>query len=708
MERGLWPETPPLLGTLTSCFLSLPPLLIGDCRQKGVVLIAQEERAADVVSRDLLGGAEEQTIIVVENKSRTEMECKAQVTKNLISNQGPCTQPQVATDSMIYSQACDAQSKICESMCAGEPGSSSLPASNGGIKRNFDIHTSETSRISATSENSQTDRDRDNSEHCVALKRPRLDSRVPSLENDLESSSSLPCRTGSPTTLVNGDIKGDPRNKLMDKLLDKDLHIPLNGVCNIDPSELDLMASDGERLSSSKASSPDLFDSETNSDFGKYLEESDTDTGLFSDVLQGDLRIDPMENGTKGQDSEEHKSVLKSPPVPSLHGVPFDENPNASHEKGTTAATAVQGRVPISPVIAAETKLLHGGALTSHNSVLVNKYPTPAQPPGQDTLNLAWKSGDTISLGSKHVYPQSYANQVHPKIAPHPPNLYNKTQSPQNSTLENPRRDNRSSLALRTQQTSFPIQNVSPDSQQIVTTHPSGVLQNISPTTHHTSVANSSMVAGVQGLNTACPSITSPPPFRGSRQMQLAQTSSPVVQPVGVPENMSFVRGAESSDGSRSVSIQGQYGGPGRTEVGMQKANSSGMGPQSANGVQYHQSRPPQQPPNLYPDIRTRSIVTPDASTFEGTAVSQSRQPAAAVLSHCPQPSSSPAKGMVPAPIEPMPSGGTRSEDVRSTHPSLGNPADAATGQVDSPSGLYKCRWATCFRYDGTLSPLNL
>ena len=42
-------------------------------RQEGVVLIAQEERAADVVSSGLLEGAAEQKIVVIENKNRTDI-----------------------------------------------------------------------------------------------------------------------------------------------------------------------------------------------------------------------------------------------------------------------------------------------------------------------------------------------------------------------------------------------------------------------------------------------------------------------------------------------------------------------------------------------------------------------------------------------------------------------------------------------------------
>lgn len=104
-------------------------------------------------------------------------------------------------------------------------------------------------------------------------------------ENELENFLLILFRIGSLIFFVNGDIKVDLRNKLIDKFLDKDLYLFFNGVCGIDLFDIDFFVFDGERFSSSKVLLLDFFGSEINLDFGKYLEESDIDMGLFSDVL---------------------------------------------------------------------------------------------------------------------------------------------------------------------------------------------------------------------------------------------------------------------------------------------------------------------------------------------------------------------------------------------------------------------------------------
>ena len=119
-------------------------------------------------------------------------------------------------------------------------------------------------------------------------KKPRLDTKLPSLDSDILDSPTDIRRSDSPSSLVNGDIRLDSKNRFMDKLLGKDLHLPLNGVCGIDASDLDVGISSEEDPLSSRKSSPDIFDSCNNSDFDQFLE----DNALFGDVLTGDLRVD--------------------------------------------------------------------------------------------------------------------------------------------------------------------------------------------------------------------------------------------------------------------------------------------------------------------------------------------------------------------------------------------------------------------------------
>lgn len=119
---------------------------------------------------------------------------------------------------------------------------------------------------------------------CGFVKRLRFDKRMLFLESEFDNLLIF-FRIVSLILFVNGDIKGDVRNKFVDRILDRDFYLFLNGVCGIDIFDLDFLVFDGERLSSSKVFLLDLFGSEINFDFGKYLEESDIDIGLFSDIL---------------------------------------------------------------------------------------------------------------------------------------------------------------------------------------------------------------------------------------------------------------------------------------------------------------------------------------------------------------------------------------------------------------------------------------
>lgn len=222
---------------------------------EGIVLIAREEKAEDILTSDLLKNAEEQKIIVVENTNSSQ--------KKVSNNE----------------------------------------QENGNHENNIEGRTAVKRDHSSRHANL-------NSEGLVTTngingsKRARLDDNN---DNDIVD-------TTLDEPMVNGDIRNDPRNKLMDKLLGKDLHMP-NGVCDINSTDLDLIAPAGERLSSSnsKTSSPDIFDSENNSDFGKYLEESETDTGLFSDVILGDLRIDSVDADPKSKNNDPNKTIPSLP-----------------------------------------------------------------------------------------------------------------------------------------------------------------------------------------------------------------------------------------------------------------------------------------------------------------------------------------------------------------------------------------------------------
>ncbi|XP_031562325.1 AT-rich interactive domain-containing protein 2-like [Actinia tenebrosa] len=263
----------------------------------GIVLIAREEKAEDILTSDILKNSEEQRIIVVENTNNIQ--------KNKMNHQ---------TASSI-------------------PNLNNIPEHQGTTKRDF---KSRQSNENLNSEGLVTPDQVDHNGHDSCLsdpKRIRLDGT--NVTNNIEDSSSLDCTTDEPSGLVNGDVRNDSRNKLMDKLLGKDLHMPLNGVCDINSSDLDLMATEGERLSgsNSKASSPDIFDSENNSDFGKYLEESDTDTGLFSDVILGDLRLDSVETDPKSKTNEQHKNIPSLPDLGYLAVAQELRNPSSLPSK---------------------------------------------------------------------------------------------------------------------------------------------------------------------------------------------------------------------------------------------------------------------------------------------------------------------------------------------------------------------------------------
>lgn len=683
-------------------------------RQEGVVLIAQEERAADVVTTGLLEGAEEQKILVIENKNRTEITTKADATNSSTSTQQARLAHDVATNRTSVSEnkssagnntLVGSRGEMCRSnidehfeqplgrLLSNEGEKNSLkttlyPSSNGTLKRDLNAHMTHGSKGSASSEENLNGQRDSVSEEGGPAKRPRLSS----LENELDHSSSIPSRTGSPTPLVNGDIKGDPRNKLMDKLLDKDLHLPLNGVCGIDTSELDLLASDGERLSSSKASSPDLFGSETNSDFGKYLEESDTDTGLFSDVLQGDLRIDPMENGTEGT----HPMPSKMPTFP---GGSYIEGGNISNEKGIPSGVAEQqGKIPIPPAVRPD-------PLPGQYNVTASRHPVAG--------NTTWNSTNNVTQMPKPGFGQRFGPEVQQKMAFYPqqgnlpPNVGNRSSQMHNVNMNPP---HASQVAI--QKPTFLHQNIQPSpqqqQQQMITSHdsssalhPSGVPKNILPRPQGADIINS-MVAGTVGIQHSSPAST---PFHVGQQMPSVQTSIPRVNtgmqpgwaPSGVQQQQVPV---EQHAGPRTLPGPQKVAAPPGFQVGLRHNSTPGSqasigppGPQNmglSSGWQ-PQLQQQQKAVNVYPDIRTQGVATPGSSMYDAASAPQNRQPP-------PQYQLPAGKNVVvQKPLVPMPVTTTGSQEFAATLPAHGSQTESAVPLMTSFKP-YRCRWTTCYR----------
>lgn len=630
-------------------------------RQEGVVLIAQEERAADVVSTGLLEGAAEQKIVVIENKNRTD----------IISNSSLSTAHAITAHEQLKlssrNTAVNTGSEICGSNIDEQfeqslervplnlggknslqslPKSTLYPSSNGSLKRDLNTHTTHGSRTSASNEeNLNGQRDNVNDEFGQ-VKRPRLDSRMSSLENELDSSSSIPSRTGSPTPLVNGEIKGDPRNKLMDKLLDKDLHLPLNGVCGIDSSDIDLLASDGERLSSSKASSPDLFGSETNSDFGKYLEESDTDTGLFSDVLQGDLRIDPMENGTEGT----HQASSKMPSFPV----------GTYNEGGIPAGvTHQQGKVPIPPTVRPD-------PVPVQYNATVNRTPLAGNSPWNSTNNVNLESSAGFSLPSASV---------------------------------------------NIQKATFPHQNNQPNSQQIIVARDSSSVQpstttttkSILPRPQGPDIVNSKASVSL-GLGIQQSLMTSS--FHGGQQMAPGQTTLPRrgMPPGWAPSGVQQQQLPIAPHAARRVPPGSQTPAP----IGFQVASPVGapLEPQGATvppgsltmglspGWQ-PQLQQQQKSVNVHPDVRTQSVATPGTSNYEAASTSQNRPPTSPMQSqhHAMPPA---GKNVVQNPVGSKLVSPTAPQEFVPTPPPRVSQVEFSVPQMVSFKP-FRCRWTTCY-----------
>ena len=553
------------------------------------------------------------------------------------------------------------------------------PSSNGTLKRDFNEQMIHGSNISASNEGNLNGQRDSVSEGCGPAKRARMSS----LENELDNSSSIPSRTGSPTPLVNGDIKGDTRNKLMDKLLDKDLHLPLNGVCGIDTSELDLLASDGERLSSSKASSPDLFGSETNSDFGKYLEESDTDTGLFSDVLQGDLRIDPMENGTEG-------THPISSNMPSFPGGSYSEGGNTSNEKGITAGVAEQqGKIPIAPAARPD-------PLPGQYSAMTGRQPV--------AVNTAWNSTNNVTQVSKAGIGQRFGPEVQQKMAFYPqqgnlpPTLGNRSQM-HNVSMEN-KRPQASSVVVQ-KPTIPPRQNIQPGPRQMIAAHdslsaihPTAVPKNILPRPPGPDFVNS-MSPGSQGAGIP-QSLPVSSPFLAGQQMPIVETSLPRVS-VGAQlgwaqSGVQQQQVARTQSAPQKIVPAGfQAGTRPNLPPGSQAGPPGSQNVSLPSGWQQPQLQQPQQKSvNAYPDVRTQSVATPGSNMYEPSSGPQIRQPPVTTQ----YPLSAPAgKNVVQSPGV-----SNGSQEFPATLPAQGSHlVDSVVPQLASFKP-YRCRWTTCYR----------
>jgi len=675
-------------------------------RQEGVVLIAQEERAADVVSTGLIDSAEEQKIVVIENKHRTETTTKGGVTYNSTSTQRPrlaldtATNQQISVSegkSLVGSTLVDSRGDMCSSSIDGhseqpmarlplnEAERNSLqiahkttlhPSSNGTLKRDFNEQMTHGINMSASNEGNLNGQRDSVSEGCGPAKRARMSS----LENELDNSSSIPSRTGSPTPLVNGDIKGDTRNKLMDKLLDKDLHLPLNGVCGIDASELDLLASDGERLSSSKASSPDLFGSETNSDFGKYLEESDTDTGLFSDVLQGDLRIDPMENGTE----ETHPLPTNMPTFPSGS---YSEGENTSTEKIITAGVAEQqGKIPIPAAGRPD-------PLPGQYSAMAGRQPV--------AVNTAWNSTNNVAQVSKAGFGQRFGAEVQQKMAFYPqqgnlPQTVGNKSQMQNVSMEN-KRPQASSVVVQ-KPAIPPNQNILPGPQQLIAPHdsssaihPTAVTKNILPRPQGPDFVNS-MSPGSQGAGIP-QSLPVSSPFLAGQQMPTVETSLPRVS---VGAHLGWAQSGVQQQQVARTQPAPQKIAPAGFQAGMRHNVPPGsqVGPQGSQNVSLPSGwqQPQQKSVTAYPDVRTQSVATPGSTLYEPSSAPHNRQPP--VATQYPHPAlASAGKNVVQSPAV-----SNGSQEFPSVLAAQGSHlVDSAVPQLASFKP-YRCRWASCYR----------
>lgn len=625
---------------------------------EGVVLIAQEERAADLVSGSLIEGAAEQKIIVIENRTEISSGGKTLKTSNSRAAQD-VTRDHNSLEEICPSNFVEIVERPSERLLHREQGDAVVNSpkttfprsSNCSLKRDLNSQTV----LDSSGENVKCQKDMD---ACGLMKRPRLEKSISSFENELDNSSLTPSRTVSPTPLVNGDIKGDVKNKLVDKLLDKDLHLPINGVCGVENSELDLLASDGERLSSSKASSPDLFGSETNSDFGRYLEESETDTGLFSDILQGDLRIDLIENGTEGTHSLASKER-------GVSAVP--------HIDGGVVPNEQQAKVPISPSIRPEPQRPSEGDLPGQYNAVIGR--------NSDAVNVAWSSTITVTQAPKFGY-------INQKVVPDSQQKTTEYLQRGNQSANGTNVNNRRGMDSQGSSQHKPAFHHQPNRQQGISVQVSsplrlpGVQQNIAPGIQVSGVVNNTVSmtrgSGTQQLSTGLP--TAPPPYPGGQQTPAMQTSLESISAI-VSRDMQAVSWPQSSISQPLQHRSGASGVQGGLQQNSLQGSHGPLGPPSVSGWE-----------GRSPDVGAHHISNAEVTLCNSTGMAHDRQPVAALPSQyrqSPVPSVGKDAAPIPGPCLSLP------ELAPSTPRRHVNQADSTVPQATS-FRPFRCRWTAC------------
>lgn len=375
---------------------------------EAVVLIAKEERAEDVVKSELLKEAKEARIVMVENVSsagnepaglkrrlENKVDSKSQINEivrpieNAKDNHALCMDSNGPTNFKEQNRSNEVSNSISGNTVENARMSSqkcrpvSLDNSSSVLGHVVDDATKKDKQIS-------------NEQYVLSpTKKPRLDTKLPSLDSDILDSPTDHRHSDSPSSLVNGDIRLDSKNRFMDKLLGKDLHLPLNGVCGIDASDLDVGMSSEEDPLSSRKSSPDIFDSCNNSDFDRFLE----DNALFGDVLTGDLRVDSGESTNKTEMSLEHsnsqsmqengliRNSVSGHVTPNTRTAPFMDSTSSAGLQMPNAVAPEKGQVPPNSVNRTVVPSFNEAVTNSRISAPQQIAPNPVQRPSNPMAN---------------------------------------------------------------------------------------------------------------------------------------------------------------------------------------------------------------------------------------------------------------------------------------------------------------------------------
>ena len=416
---------------------------------EAMVLIAKEERAEDVVTSELLKEAKEARIVMVENVSSTGNEPSGlkRRLENKVDSKAPVNEITRPTENP----------KDNHDLCIDSNGPTNFKAQNRSEVSNSNSgNTVENTRMNSQKcrpiclDNSSSvlgqyvddatkkQEKHTSNENCVLspTKKPRLDTKLPSLDSDILDSPTDHRHSDSPSSLVNGDIRLDSKNRFMDKLLGKDLHLPLNGVCGIDASDLDVGISSEEDPLSSCKSSPDLFDSCNNSDFDRFLE----DNALFGDVLTGDLRVDSGDSTTKTEMSLEHsnspsmqengltRNSVSGPVTANTRTVPFMDNTSTAGLQIPNAVVPEKGQVQPSSVNRTVVPSFNETVTNSRFNTPQQIAPNPVQrlsnpthnPPMYSQMNGGHVSNGNVRTAPPHVsMPQAPPRTLAPNSPPY-------------------------------------------------------------------------------------------------------------------------------------------------------------------------------------------------------------------------------------------------------------------------------------------------